>query len=226
MRERTVQNSQVITTLRGFIRATHFGPTVLVVTISFFLSRTQYSVIDSLRIALAILAGQCVVGWTNEIIDFPLDAAAARSNKPLVGGLVPTKQLRIAISIALCMALLLSLISPLGVIGTSVHALLLLSATMYNLYLKKTVLSVLPYVISFGGLPWAVYLSAGKNPPPWLVLGFIFISSSFHFLNVLKDLETDVAQGVLGLPQKVGRPTSLLIAGLLFTAGLLCVLLR
>jgi 4-hydroxybenzoate polyprenyltransferase len=218
--------SSLSRTLRGFITATHFGPTVLVVTISFFLSRLQYSVSDALQIAIAILAGQCVVGWTNDVVDLPLDSPAARSNKPLVAGSVTTKQLRIAISIALLAALLLSLRSPLGVIGTVVHALLLLSATAYNLYLKKTVLSVLPYVISFGGLPWAVYLSAGKNPPLWLVLGFIFISSSFHFLNVVKDLETDVAQGVLGLPQQVGRTASLLIASLLFIAGLLSVLLR
>ena len=213
-------------TISGLIKATHFGPTFLVVTISFFLSRMQYQPVDSLRIAIAILAGQCVVGWTNELVDYSLDAAAARSKKPLVGGLVTTNQLRIAISIALFMALLLSLVSPLGVIGTLVHALLLLSATMYNFYLKKTVFSVLPYVISFGGLPWAVYLSAGKNPPIWLVLGFIFFSSSFHFLNVLKDLETDVAQGVLGLPQRVGRVGSLTIAVFLFIGGLLSVLLR
>ena len=221
-----MKSSKVVGTIRGLVRATHFGPTVLVVTISFFLSRMQYQSVDSLRIAIAILAGQCVVGWTNELVDYSLDASAGRSKKPLVGGLVTTNQLRIAISIALFIALLLSLISPLGVIGTLVHALLLLSATMYNLYLKKTVFSVLPYVISFGGLPWAVYLSAGKNPPIWLVLGFIFFSSSFHFLNVLKDLETDVAQGVLGLPQRVGRVGSLLIASLLFIAGLLSVLLR
>ena len=213
-------------TISGLIKATHFGPTVLVVTISFFLSRMQYSVPDSFRIAIAILAGQCVVGWTNELVDYPLDSAAARSNKPLVAGLITTNQLRIAISIALLAALLLSLISPLGVIGTLVHALLLLSATAYNLYLKKTVLSVLPYVISFGGLPWAVYLSAGKNPPLWLVLAFIFISSSFHFLNVLKDLDADISQGVLGLPQRVGRVGSLTIAALLFIAGLTSVLLR
>ena len=218
--------SSLSRTLRGFITATHFGPTVLVVTISFFLSRLQYSVSDALQIAIAILAGQCVVGWTNDVVDLPLDSPAARSNKPLVAGSVTTRQLRIAIFIVLVAALLLSLISPLGVIGTLVHALLLLSATAYNLYLKKTVLSVLPYVISFGGLPWAVYLSAGKNPPLWLVLAFVFISSSFHFLNVLKDLETDVAQGVLGLPQQVGRTASLLIASLLFIAGLLSVLLR
>jgi 4-hydroxybenzoate polyprenyltransferase len=121
--------SSLSRTLRGFITATHFGPTVLVVTISFFLSRLQYSVSDSLQIAVAILAGQCVVGWTNDVVDLPLDSPAARSNKPLVAGSVTTRQLKIAIFIVLVAALLLSLISPLGVIGTLVHALLLLSAT-------------------------------------------------------------------------------------------------
>ncbi len=208
-------------TISGLIKATHFGPTVLVVTISFFLSRMQYSVPDSFRIAIAILAGQCVVGWTNELVDYPLDSAAARSNKTLVAGLITTNQLRIAITITLLAALLLSLVSPLGVIGTLVHALLLLSATAYNLYLKKTVLSVLPYVISFGGLPWAVYLSAGKNPPLWLYLGFILLSSAFHFLNVLKDLEMDISQGVLGLPQRVGKRASLVIAALLVVAWII-----
>lgn len=221
-----MKSSKTFDSIRGFIRATHSGPTVLVVTISFFLSRLQYSPVDSLRIAIAILAGQCVVGWTNDVVDLPLDTPAARSKKPLVAGSVTTKQLKVAISIALFMALFLSLISPLKVVGTLVHALLLLSATMYNLYLKKTVLSVIPYVISFGGLPWAVYLSAGKNPPLWLVLAFIFISSSFHFLNVLKDLDADISQGVLGLPQRVGRVGSLTIAALLFIAGLASVLLR
>jgi 4-hydroxybenzoate polyprenyltransferase len=92
--------------------------------------------------------------------------------------------------------------------------------------LKKTVLSVLPYVISFGGLPWAVYINAGKNPPLWLVLAFVFISSSFHFLNVLKDLEADVAQGVLGLPQRLGRRKSLGMSLVLLLAGLLSVIVR
>jgi 4-hydroxybenzoate polyprenyltransferase len=190
------------------------------------LSRFQYSVSDSLRIAAAILAGQCVVGWTNDVVDHPLDSAAGRSKKPLVSGKITVAQLKPAIFTALFLALLLSLISPLGLKGTLVHALGLLSATMYNAKLKKTLLSVLPYIISFGSLPWAIYLSAGKHPPLWLVLGFIFISSAFPFLNVLKDLDTDIAQGVLGLPQRVGRVGSLGISLVLISAGLASVVLR
>ena len=166
------------------------------------------------------------MGWTNDFLDSQLDTEASRLKKPLVSGKVTREQLRTAIFIALFLAIALSLIGPLGLIGTLVHALGILSATAYNFALKRTLFSVLPYMISFGALPWAIYLSADKHPPAWLYLGFIFFSSSFHFLNVLKDLETDVSQGVLGLPQRVGRVGSLLIASLLFIAGLLSVLLR
>jgi len=200
--------------------ATHFGPTVLVVTVSYLLALTQYSAIGSLEVATAILAGQCVVGWSNDLIDFPLDAAAARQNKPLVTGNIASSELKRAITGALLLCLVLSYIGPLGLKGTAVHALGLLSATLYNLKLKNTWLSVLPYIFSFGGLPWAIYLSAGKRPSFWLVFGFILFASSFHFLNVVKDLEWDLRQGVNGLPQRLGKIRSISIAVLLILGGI------
>jgi 4-hydroxybenzoate polyprenyltransferase len=59
----------------------------------------------------------------------------------------------------------------------------------------------------------------------WVVLGFILISSAFHFLNVLKDLKSDIAQGVLGLPQVLGRKKSIVIAILLAGLGILDIVL-
>ena len=202
----------------GLLKASHFGPTVLVVTITYVLSRTQFSVQDSVFIAVAVLLGQFVVGWSNDLIDFPLDKAAMRVNKPLVAGTITEATLRISIWVALLTALIVSLVSPLGVNGTAIHFLGLLSATAYNLKLKSTVLSVVPYIVSFGALPWAIYVAAGTRPPTWIVLGFILISSAFHFLNVLKDIDSDIAQGIMGLPQVLGRRKSIAIA--LFLAGL------
>jgi 4-hydroxybenzoate polyprenyltransferase len=98
-----------------------------------------------------------------------------------------------------------------------------LSATLYNLKLKETLVSVLPYIISFGAVPWAIYLSAGKHPSLWLVLSFIIFSSAFHFLNVVKDLEMDLKLGVLGLPQRMGRRKSLRTAFVLIFVGLALV---
>jgi 4-hydroxybenzoate polyprenyltransferase len=212
--------------LAGFIKATHFGPTILVATMSFFLSLSPYSVGGALQIAVAVLAGQCVVGWTNELIDLPLDIAASREKKPLVTGEITAAQLRPAVFIALFLALVLSLLAPWGILGTLLHALALLSATLYNFRFKKTVLSVLPYVISFGALLWAIYLGAEKHPPFWLFIAFISFTSAFHFLNVLKDLEMDIPQGVHGLPQRLGKNLSIASAAILATVGIAFTVMR
>ena len=207
--------------MKGLLKASHFGPTVLVVTITFLLALSQYSVFNSARVAIAIFAGQLVIGWSNDYLDFELDRAAHRSKKPLVSGEVDIQTLRIAIPTACIAAIALSLFSPLGGIGTLIHLVGLFSALTYNVRLKSTVLSPLPYAISFGALPWAVYLSNGVHPPTWLYLGFILFTVAFHFLNVLKDLTLDIAQGVLGLPQCLGRKKSVALASVLIFLGFL-----
>ena len=209
-----------------FLRAAHFGPTVIVTTASFLLSLSQYSLIDSLRVAIAIFAGQLVVGWSNDFIDAPLDIAAQRTKKPIVSKEINPKQLKKSIVVALVAALLLSLFSPLGLTGTLIHFLGILSATFYNLKLKPTILSPLPYIVSFGALPWAIYLPAGNHPPLWLYLDFMLITVAFHFFNVLKDFQWDIKQGILGLPQRLGRNVSLIISILLVTTALLVFIYR
>jgi 4-hydroxybenzoate polyprenyltransferase len=214
---------QIRSQIVGLLKASHFGPTVLVVGITYVLSLTQFSASDSLFIAFAILLGQFFVGWSNDIIDFPRDKAASRVKKPLVAGTITESTLRISIGIASLSALIVSLISPLGVNGTAIHLVGLLSATAYNLKLKSTLLSLAPYMVSFGALPWAIYIAAGTHPPTWIVLGFILFASAFHFLNVLKDLESDIAQGIMGLPQVLGRRKSIAMALLLAGLGVLVV---
>jgi 4-hydroxybenzoate polyprenyltransferase len=195
-----------------FLRAAHFGPTIIVTATTFLLALSQYSLIDSIRVAIAIFAGQLVVGWSNDFIDAPLDIAAHRTKKPIVSKEINPEQLKKSILVALFVALILSLFSPLGLTGTLIHFLGILSATFYNLKLKPTILSPLPYIISFGLLPWAIYLPAGNQPPLWLVIDFMLISVAFHFFNVLKDFQWDINQGVLGLPQCLGRNVSLFIS--------------
>ena len=198
--------------MKPLLKASHFGPTVIVVSVTYLLALSQYSALSSLQIAVAIFPGQLVVGWSNDLLDYELDNAAGRMNKPLVSGELKAKTLKIAIPIALLLAAALSFVSPLGLKGTLIHLFGILSALAYNFKLKATIFSPLPYAISFGSLPWAVYLSHGENPPLWLVLGFILISVAFHCLNVVKDLNWDVQQGVLGLPQRLGRTKSITVA--------------
>lgn len=203
----------------GLAKASHFGPTVLVVSMTFLLSLTQFSISDSVFIAFAILLGQFVVGWSNDLIDFPSDKAALKLKKPLVAGTITETTLKISLGIALPSALIVSLLSPLGVSGTAIHFIGLLSATAYNFKLKSTLLSVVPFMVSFGALPWAIYVAAGTTPPTWLVLAFVLFTSAFHFLNVLKDMDTDIEQEVMGLPQVLGRKKSIAMAALLGVLG-------
>ena len=207
-----------------FLRAAHFGPTLIVTATTFLLALSQYSIIEALRVALAIFAGQLVIGWSNDFIDAPLDIAAQRLKKPIVGKEIDPDQLRKSIVFAIFAALLLSLISPLGLIGTLIHFLGLLSATLYNLKLKSTILSPVPYIVSFGALPWAIYLPTGNKPPLWLFIDFMLISVAFHFFNVLKDFQWDINQGVLGLPQRLGRNASLVISILLVGSAVIVLI--
>ena len=209
-----------------FLRAAHFGPTVIVTTASFLLSLSQYSIIDSLRVAIAIFAGQLVVGWSNDFIDAPLDIAAHRTKKPIVSKEINPEQLKKSILVALFVALILSLFSPLGLTGTLIHFLGILSATFYNFKLKPTILSPIPYIVSFGALPWAIYLPAGNHPPLWLYLDFMLIAVAFHFFNVLKDFQWDINQGVLGLPQRLGRNASLVISISLVISAIFVLIYR
>jgi 4-hydroxybenzoate polyprenyltransferase len=209
-----------------FLRAAHFGPTVIVTTASFLLSLSQYSLIDSLRVAIAIFAGQLVVGWSNDFIDAPLDIAAHRTKKPIVSKEINPEQLKKSILVALFVALILSLFSPLGLTGTLIHFLGILSATFYNLKLKSTIISPLPYIVSFGALPWAIYLPAGNQPPLWLFIDFMLIAVAFHFFNVLKDFQWDINQGVLGLPQRLGRNASLVISISLVISAIFVLIYR
>jgi 4-hydroxybenzoate polyprenyltransferase len=209
-----------------FLRAAHFGPTVIVTTASFLLSLSQYSLIDSLRVAIAIFAGQLVVGWSNDFIDAPLDIAAQRTKKPIVSKEINPEQLKKSILVALLAALLLSLFSPLGITGTLIHFLGILSATFYNFKLKPTILSPIPYIVSFGALPWAIYLPAGNQPPLWLFIDFMLIAVAFHFFNVLKDFQWDINQGVLGLPQRLGRNASLVISISLVISAIFVLIYR
>jgi 4-hydroxybenzoate polyprenyltransferase len=208
----------------ALLRASHFGPTVLVTTIAFFAASFEFSASESIQICLAIFAGQLVVGWSNDAIDYPLDRAANRVKKPLVSGEISLQLLQRLIPIALLTAALLSAIGPLGLSGTLVHLLSLLSATAYNLKLKSTIFSPLPYIISFGALPWAIFLAAGTTPPLWLYLALALFTTAFHFLNVVKDLQWDIEQGVLGLPQRIGKTRRLVSASLLALAGVLVLL--
>jgi 4-hydroxybenzoate polyprenyltransferase len=203
------------------LRAIHFGPALLVCAVSFLTALHLESVAGAAEVTMALFCGQCVVGWTNDLVDVNNDRLAERVKKPLVSGDLDARTLQILLPIMAVLTVGVSLLSPLHVKGTALHVAGLLSATLYNVWLKRTPLSFVPYVVSFSLLPLALYSTVSRRAPLWLVVAFATVACSFHFLNVIKDLEVDRQQGILGLPQRVGKGPSLGIAGGLLVVAVL-----
>ena len=206
--------------------STHPGPTVAVTLVTAILG--VGAGLDAGRTALvafAMLLGQVSVGLSNDWIDAQRDAEVGRLDKPIARGWVRVATVRAASVVTAVLAVLLTL--PLGWGATLVHVVFLASAWSYNLWLKRTPLSVLPFVVSFGLLPALVTLSG--LPPvlaqPWALGAGALLGVAAHFANVLPDLDDDRATGIVGLPHRLGRRASgAVIAASLAAASLLVVL--
>jgi 4-hydroxybenzoate polyprenyltransferase len=121
--------------------------------------------------------------------------------------------------------LAVALTLPLGWRATAVHVVFIASAWSYNVWLKRTPLSVLPFVASFGLLPALVTLS---GTPPLLAAGWALgagalLGVAAHFANVLPDLADDRATGIAGLPHRLGRRASGAVIAASLAAGSLLV---
>jgi 4-hydroxybenzoate polyprenyltransferase len=200
--------SQVV----GLAKASHFGPTLLVTTISYIFGEIYWSTGSALLIALAIFSGQLVVGWSNDLIDYKDDLSHQRRNKPLVGELISRTLLQRCLALVLPTALLLNLFGPLGLVAGSLSLFTIGWAVAYNFYFKFNIFSPLPYAVAFALLPSLIAISADYTPPTWMwVCGALF-GTAAHFLNVIKDMEQDRLSGIKGLPQRLGSKASALTA--------------
>ncbi len=170
-------------------------------------------------VVLAVLAGQLFVGWSNDYLDRRLDAEAGREDKPLARGELEPRTVAIAAAVALVAVIPLSLAS--GLPAAAVHLAAIASATAYNLRLKATWLSAVPYALSFGLLPAFVTLGLSPPhwPPAWVMLAAALIGVGGHFAQARPDVEHDRRQGVRGLPERTGDRGSAIAAAAFLAAG-------
>jgi 4-hydroxybenzoate polyprenyltransferase len=210
--------------LRAYLKAAHFGPTMLITAISFVLGTQLWWEGPAYVIAFTVFLGQLIIGWSNDLYDYEDDLKHNRTNKPLVAGAISATQLRKTTFIFIPIAVIANLIGPLGIKGGSVYLLGVGCGIAYNFYFKFSPLSPLPYAIALAALPASVYYSVDRTPPLWVLAGGSLLGVGFHFLNVLKDIKQDKESNIGGLPQRVGVIPSVAIAlTLLVTAVLICV---
>ena len=208
--------------LRGLLQACHFGPSVLVTTVAFLIAQALWWEGPAYVIAIGVLLGQLIVGWTNDLRDYEDDLKHNRIAKPLVSGFITPKQLRTAIYVVTPLAVLVNLFGPLGLKGGAVYLLGIAFGLAYNFYFKYTPLSPLPYVIAFAALPASVVLAVDETPPLWMMAAGSMLGVAAHIANVLKDFEEDGQSGIRSFPRIIGeRASRLLIAMILLATTVL-----
>lgn len=208
----------------GLVQACHPLPTAAVT--AFAAAAALAAGLSAGRTALlaaAVLAGQLSVGWCNDYVDRGRDRVAARAEKPIVRGAVPDRVVGATAVTAAAACLPLSLL--LGVRPGLVHLVAVASAWSYNLRLKFTPLSPLPYLVSFGLVPPVMVAASLPGSPPvrWpvaLATGVLGVSA--HFANTVGDERADRRTAVRGLPQRLGPRRSILVSsGALVVGGVL-----
>ena len=211
---------------RGLVLATHAGPTVAVTTVATLLAvAAGVGPGRAVLLCVAVLAGQVSIGWSNDWLDASRDRAVARADKPVVQGAVTPGTLRSAALAAVAVAVITSL--ALGFVPGLLLLVLVASGWAYNLGLKRTPLSVVPYVTGFGALPAGVVAAAPGTPaaPWWLVAAGSAMGAAAHFANVAPDLEDDLATGVRGLPHRLGAVPSAVLGALCLGTAVGCLVL-
>jgi 4-hydroxybenzoate polyprenyltransferase len=157
---------------------------------------------------LALLAGllaanQYAAGALNDAVDVEADAAAGR-DKPIPSGAISRRTVTLlalgsgAASLGFALALGPATLA-LAVVG-------LACAWSYDLWLKGTAASVLPFAVALPLVPLFGYGAAGRFPAvlwwAWPIGALAAIA--VHLADSLPDVESDRATGVHGLAPRLG----------------------
>jgi 4-hydroxybenzoate polyprenyltransferase len=191
--------------VRGLIIASHPIPSLAVTAMATLLTAEAappgFGAGRVVLVALAVLAGQFSVGWSNDAID--ADRDAGRADKPAAVGVVSVRALWLGAAVAVAASLALA--AALGPVSLAIDAAMTAVAWSYNLGLKSTVWSGASYAVAFGLLPsFAASALPGHPLARWPVtVAAALLGLGAHFANVLPDLAADERNGVRGLPQRL-----------------------
>jgi len=156
-------------------------------------------------VTAAVFAGQLTIGWGNDLLDADRDRQVGRGDKPLATGELSPFLVRGCLAVAGLACVVLSLL--VGWRSAVVHlGLGVGSGHLYNLRLKSSPWSWVPYAVAFGTLPAVVTLAdvPPSWPPAWMMVSAASLGVAAHFLNTLPDFAADAVTGVQGLPHRLG----------------------
>lgn len=208
------------------VRSAHAAPCTAVTVFTTALAGIAGNgVVTCVLVAIAVLAGQLLIGWTNDRLDVDLDRTAGRTDKPMASGLVPVAVVDRARAMAAAVTIAASL--SLGWRAGLLHLAAVASGLLYDYGLKRTWWSWLPYAVSFGSLPGIATLAAPGHPTPgaWAVTAAALLGVAANLANALPDLAADRMTGVRGLPNRLGATPSLVLAYVLLVTATVVIAL-
>ncbi|MDY0912826.1 UbiA family prenyltransferase [Rathayibacter festucae] len=211
--------------VRLLLASSHPGPTVTVTVLATVLAAASgHAPGIVVLVALAVLAGQLSIGLANDWIDADRDRAVGRTDKPVALGRISVGEVRAAALGTAAVAVVLSLL--LGPVAAVAHLVLVAAGWAYDAGLKRTVFSVVPFLVAFGLLPVVSVAAGGGQLPAWwaIATGAVF-GVAIHCTNVLPDLVDDAATGVRGFPHRLGLRLSGVVAFGSLMLGAVLVLL-
>ncbi len=211
--------------IRSLIFMAHPGPsllvTVVLVAIAGLAGRRVPEGILVLQLVGAMLPVQFCIGVINDVADLQADAVA-KPYKPLVRGVV-TRSTATGAGIVLG-AIGLGVAATVNLATLGLDALALGAGLAYDLGLRRTPLSWVPWWGGMAVLPLEGYASVGAVPSRLLVVVPLsgLLAIGLHFANALPDIEGDRHAGRRSLPVLAGSgrsqwagPAALVAAGVL-----------
>ncbi|WP_165355040.1 UbiA family prenyltransferase [Nocardioides oleivorans] len=179
-----------------------------------------------------VLVGQAVLGWADDLADRPRDARH-RPEKPLGNESLDPGTAWFAIACAVLLVVPLAVAH--GRVAATAYLSLLAVSAIGDRLLHATVLSFVPWVVSFGLYP--VFLAHGgwngagtSTPPTPLMVGLAAaLGLGVHVLLALPGLVHDHEEGERSLPLllalRTGTPRMLVIASVWTAAAVVAILI-
>ncbi len=172
-----------------------------------------------LRMLALMLCAQAAIGAVNDIFDRGLDTAT-KPWKPIPSGAI---SLQAATGLAVAaIAAAVVLAATLGTAGFALAMTGLACGLAYDVRLKRTLMSALPFMVAIPVLPLWVWATLGvwDDVLWWLLPLGALIGLALHLANTLPDIDADARHGVRGLAHHLGRDGSMRVAWLAFAAAL------
>jgi 4-hydroxybenzoate polyprenyltransferase len=197
--------------LTAWVEAAHPYPVAMVLALTLLLGfASADGSPDASQLALAVsamLLSQVAIGWTNDYVDRESDALY-QPWKPVASGALAASALRPAAFVAAASAFVVA--GFLGFLSLAFCAIGTAAGIAYDLKLKDTSLSWLPYMVGFAVLPPFVWsaIDAFEAVFLWLYPIAAPLVLAVHLGQVLPDVDDDRRALRGGIAVSLGRATA------------------